>query len=97
MEADISDRDASGRLLRYVWVEGADGSYLLVPAALVALGFAQASALPPNTKYLELYEAAQDEAEAARIGIWGEAPPAEAEREVAGGQAEADTTDSVAP
>ncbi|MEE9277715.1 MAG: LysM peptidoglycan-binding domain-containing protein, partial [Dehalococcoidia bacterium] len=26
VEADISDRDESGRWLRYVWVEGADGS-----------------------------------------------------------------------
>ena len=80
VEADISDRDESGRLLRYVWVEGSDGSYLLVSAALVALGLAQLSPLPPNTKYVRVYDAAQADAQAARSGIWGEAPaPAECE------------------
>ena len=77
LEGDVEDRDRLGRLLRHVWVEDETGALLLINAALVSLGFAQVSTLPPDGKYADLYRAAQEAAEAARAGMWGGGPPLE--------------------
>ncbi len=64
---DISDTDQYGRLLRYVYV-----GETFVSAELVRQGMARARAYKPDTRLqAELY-AAQDEARAARRGIWSQ-------------------------
>ncbi len=69
LERDVSDTDAYGRLLRYVWSDG-----LLLNAEMVRLGYAQARAYPPDTRYAEILEALEAEARAAELGVWGERP-----------------------
>ena len=69
LEKDVSETDQYGRLLRYVYVGD-----LMVNAELVRLGFAQASAYPPDVKYQDLFLRLQQEAREANRGFWG-APP----------------------
>ena len=73
LERDTSEADDSARLLRHVWVDR-DGTLFLVGLELVKAGFAQATPLPPDTKYEALYADAEAQAKAAGLGIWG-APP----------------------
>ncbi len=78
LERDVSETDRYGRLLRYVWVEGA-----MVNATLVAEGYATAATFPPDVKYADTFAALEAEARAAGRGLWGEAcqtppPPAPA-------------------
>jgi hypothetical protein len=62
-------------LLRYVWL--ADGlSWTLVNAKLVTEGFAPVATYPPDVKYADVYLAAEQEAQASRIGLWGAQPTA---------------------
>jgi len=75
LERDVSEADRYGRALRYVWVDRGDG-WLLVNLELIRLGFASITTYPPDVKYVDaLYVAAQDEAQAAGIGLWGAPPP----------------------
>ena len=76
IERDNTDRDPNGNLLRYLWVERGDTTFLLVNAALVVLGLAELHSLPPDLKYLQTLTAAQALARAASLGIWSSAPPA---------------------
>ena len=73
LERDVSEADDSARLLRHVWVDR-DGTLFLVGLELVKAGFAQATPIPPDTKYEALYADAEAQAKAAGLGIWG-APP----------------------
>ena len=73
LERDASEADDSARLLRHVWVDR-DGTLFLVGLELVKAGFAQATPIPPDTKYEALYADAEAQAKAAGLGIWG-APP----------------------
>jgi endonuclease YncB( thermonuclease family) len=57
---DVSETDRYDRLLRYVYL--ADGTF--VNAELVRLGFAQAKAYPPDTKYQDLFAQMEQEADA---------------------------------
>jgi micrococcal nuclease len=65
LEHDVSERDRFGRLLRYVWVDGH-----MVNEELVRQGEAVVSTFPPDVKYVERFLAAQDEAQAAGLGVW---------------------------
>ena len=67
LEFDEGDeRDKYDRLLAYLFVDGVN-----VGEALVRNGVARVAYVhPPNTRYLELYEAAQEEAKEDNIGIW---------------------------
>lgn len=65
LERDVSERDRYGRLLRYVFVDD-----LFVNAELVRLGLAWAIDYPPDSRYRHLLEQAEQEARAARRGIW---------------------------
>ena len=65
LERDVSERDFFGRLLRYVWVDGR-----MVNEELVRQGEAVVSTYPPDVKYVERFLAAQDEAQAAGLGVW---------------------------
>jgi micrococcal nuclease len=66
LEKDVSENDKYGRLLRYVYVEG-----LFVNLYLVEEGFANASAYPPDIKYQEDLESAEEEARLNNKGLWG--------------------------
>jgi micrococcal nuclease len=59
-------RDRYGRALLYVW--NADGVF--VNDRLVRRGFARAVLFRPNDRYIALMRAAEDEARAARRGLW---------------------------
>jgi micrococcal nuclease len=66
LEKDVSETDRYGRLLRYVWLDG-----ILVNQTLVAAGYAQASAYPPDIKYQGLFDVAEAEARENNRGLWG--------------------------
>lgn len=68
LEKDISETDRYDRLLRYVYL--LDGTF--VNAELVRTGMARAAAYPPDTRYQNLFEELQMEAQAAEEGIWGQ-------------------------
>ncbi len=60
-------RDRYGRLLAYVYRES-DG--LFVNAELVRRGLAEAMRVPPNVRYAARFEVLEQEARAARRGMW---------------------------
>jgi micrococcal nuclease len=64
---DVSETDRFGRLLRYVYLP--DGRF--VNAELVRQGYAQLATFPPDVAREAEIRAAQQEAIAARRGIWG--------------------------
>jgi endonuclease YncB( thermonuclease family) len=66
LEKDTSETDRYGRLLRYVWVGDT-----MVNIELVLKGLAEAKAYPPDTRYQRQLDAAEDEARAAGLGMWG--------------------------
>ena len=72
LEKDISETDRFGRLLRYVWLDQPSG-WLLVNVELVRQGFAVSSAYPPDI-YQSLFDAAQEAARTADLGLWGASP-----------------------
>ncbi len=65
LEKDVSETDKYDRLLRYVYIGD-----LFVNAELVRLGYAQAVAYPPDTKYQSLLVSMENEAKAAHRGMW---------------------------
>ncbi len=67
LEADVSDRDQFGRLLRFVWVGDS-----LVNEVLVSQGAAIARRYPPDTALAPRLEAAQAQAQDAHRGLWSE-------------------------
>lgn len=69
LERDVSDRDQFGRLLRYVWLETADGP-LFVNLELIARGFATAVTFPPDVRHVDLLRAAEREARSRARGLW---------------------------
>lgn len=70
LEKDVSEVDRYDRLLRYVYL--ADGTF--VNGELVRLGYARASAYPPDTKYQEVLEDMAVEAQLGKRGIWSNTP-----------------------
>ncbi|MBX3000887.1 MAG: thermonuclease family protein [Caldilineaceae bacterium] len=67
LEADITEVDAYGRLLRYVYL-AEDRS--MVNEALLRAGYAQVAIFPPDVKYEDVLRRAQAEAEVERRGLW---------------------------
>jgi micrococcal nuclease len=65
IEKDISETDYYGRLLRYVWIGD-----IFVNDYLVRQGYAYASAYPPDIKYSEQFNEAQQEAMEDNRGLW---------------------------
>lgn len=63
---DVSETDRYDRLLRYVFLE--DGTF--VNGELVRLGFARASAYPPDVAFQGTFSALQREAVSAGVGLW---------------------------
>ncbi|MGH7394807.1 MAG: thermonuclease family protein [Candidatus Methylomirabilales bacterium] len=68
LETDTEVRDQYGRLLAFVYVGGTS-----VSATLIQEGLAHVLLIPPNGKHAEDLLALQQEAQAARRGIWGPA------------------------
>jgi len=66
LERDVSETDAFGRLLRYVYVGGD-----MVNAALVRDGYAQSSTYPPDVKHQATFIELQRQAREAGRGLWG--------------------------
>jgi micrococcal nuclease len=66
LELDERRRDKYGRLLAYVYVDS-----LLVNAELIRQGYAQVSTYKGNQRYHEEFERLQQNAIAARRGLWG--------------------------
>jgi micrococcal nuclease len=65
LEKDVSDADSSGRLLRYVYVDG-----FMVNEVLVRDGFGEVSLSPPDLRHAERLLAAQIGAIRANRGLW---------------------------
>ncbi len=71
LERDTTDRDRFGRLLRYGWTDAG----VLVNEALVSQGLAAVVTFPPDVRYLaNRYQPAEEQAKAARLGLWGLEP-----------------------
>ncbi|MEX0800329.1 MAG: thermonuclease family protein [Dehalococcoidia bacterium] len=72
LERDVSETDAFGRLLRYVWVDPSTGSgrAVMVNAALVEEGYALASTYPPDVKHSAMFAALQARARDTGRGLW---------------------------
>ncbi|MFP5220446.1 MAG: thermonuclease family protein [Actinomycetes bacterium] len=66
VEADRDLEDRFGRLLLHVWTD--DG--VNVGETLVAEGYATVLQLDPNRRYLERFEAREQQARDARRGLW---------------------------
>ncbi len=67
LEFDVERKDDYGRLLAYAYL--ADGT--MFNETLLREGYAQVATFPPNTRYVDRFEEAQEEAREARRGIWG--------------------------
>lgn len=65
LEKDTTDRDKYNRLLRYVYVDET-----LVNAELVKQGFARAWAYPPDVKYQDQIDEAEQAAKKIKSGLW---------------------------
>ncbi len=65
LEKDISETDRYARLLRYVYVDG-----VMVNDTLVRQGFAYASSYPPDIKYQQRLQEAEQEAQENNRGLW---------------------------
>ncbi len=67
IEADNQDADAEGRLLRYVWIDGA-----MVNLNLIASGLSEASTSGPNRRYGAIFDQVEQTARSQNLGIWTE-------------------------
>lgn len=66
LEFDVERIDRYGRTLAYVWL-GRE----LFNETLVRQGYAFVTTYPPNVRYVERFTAAQREARADDLGVWG--------------------------
>ncbi len=66
LEFDVERFDQYGRLLAYVYAGGQ-----MFNEDLVEEGYAQAYPYEPNTRYADRFAAAQEQAKASGLGIWG--------------------------
>jgi len=73
IEKDISETDSYDRLLRYVYLpsDQPQAQDVLVNEVLVRAGHARTMTIAPDTRYRQLFAAAQKEAKRAGRGIWG--------------------------
>jgi micrococcal nuclease len=71
LERDVSERDQYDRLLRYVWLNFGGGEVYLLNEALARSGYAALSTVPPDVKYVDQIQAAQQFAQRHQRGLWG--------------------------
>jgi len=67
LELDVQDKDRHGRILAYVYLP--DGTFL--NAKLIQEGYARMMTIPPNVRHARLFLQLEQEARAARRGLWG--------------------------
>ena len=67
LEFDVERIDPYGRTLAYLWMP--DGS--MFNQTLVRAGLATVATYPPDTRYVDRFEAAQRSAKTADRGLWG--------------------------
>ena len=74
LEKDVSETDKYGRLLRYVYFDAStsSGQVIFVNELLVKEGFAHASSYPPDVKYQDQFQKAEQEARVNNLGLWGQ-------------------------
>jgi endonuclease YncB( thermonuclease family) len=65
LEADSTDSDPEGRLLRYVWVGGA-----MVNAAMIAAGLGQYVDKNGNDRYSSSFSEIEENARSRQLGMW---------------------------
>ena len=65
IEKDITDKDSYKRLLRYVYVDD-----LFINKYLVEQGYAYSYPYPPDTKYQNEFNDAEENAKNSKIGLW---------------------------
>lgn len=66
LDKDVTDRDKYGRLLRYVYVGD-----VFVNDYMVRQGYAYAYRYPPDVKFSNQFNQAQEEARSNQRGLWG--------------------------
>jgi micrococcal nuclease len=66
LEFDVDRIDPYGRTLAYIWL-----NHTLFNETLVRDGYARVATYPPDTKYVQRFVAAQDDARDANRGLWG--------------------------
>ena len=66
LEKDTSETDRYGRLLRYAYLE--DGTF--VNLELLEEGLAEALEYPPDTRFADMFRAAEDKALDQKKGLW---------------------------
>jgi micrococcal nuclease len=66
LEFDLEKKDKYDRLLAYIYLE--DGTF--VNAQIVQEGFANLMTIPPNIKYVELFNNLYKQARANKKGLW---------------------------
>lgn len=67
LEFDVQERDQYGRLLAYAWIDGKTHN-----ERLLENGLAQVVVYQPNIKYVDHFRIVQKNAQAAKVGIWGQ-------------------------
>jgi len=65
LSRDERDVDRFGRWLRYVYVDD-----VLINRELVVSGYARAFAVPPDTRYQDVFDEAELQAKARQVGLW---------------------------
>lgn len=70
LESDLIDEDKYNRKLRYVYIAEGDNNGVMVNELLISEGYANILTIPPNTKYVEKFKAAQKKAREAGKGLW---------------------------
>jgi micrococcal nuclease len=70
LELDVQERDPQGRLLAYVWLGD-----LMINAEMIGRGYGQVVTGGPNVRYQETLLRRQEQARAAKLGIWKTAAP----------------------
>jgi endonuclease YncB( thermonuclease family) len=68
LELDVQARDRYGRLLAYVYTEDGRQANLL----MVQAGLARVYTIPPNVRYVNLYQAAAAGAQSVSKGLWAD-------------------------
>lgn len=68
---DVSEIDRFDRLLRYVYLPLEDGRLLFVNDYLVREGYAKLVTFPPDVKFTEQFQEAEQEARENKKGLWG--------------------------
>ena len=75
IERDITETNAYGELLRYVWIDD-----IMINAALIGMGLALHNPQSPDTKYSDGFARIQQAAKLEGIGLWHKEPVTQYQR-----------------